>query len=131
MAREPQRFASSARSDTPLGEASRCVWSRFRRRAYAPLWDVAAHGMVGAIILPAGPYGAALEATEALWARLRARSTRPAVHLLLPDAPGLALSDAASGTLPHLEGGSFFVLPPPSSHGRLEVLRSVFGRLVP
>jgi hypothetical protein len=97
---------------------------------YEPLWDVAAHGMLGAIILPAGPFGAALEATEAIWAKLRARSPR-SVHLLLPDAPGLNLSDSARGTLPHLEGGSFFVLPPPSSLERLEVLRSVFARLVP
>jgi hypothetical protein len=97
---------------------------------FAPLWDVAAHGMLGAIILPAGPYGAALEATEAIWTRLRARSTRT-VHLLLPDAPGLSLSDSARGSLPHLEGGSFFVLPPPSSLERLDVLRSVFARLVP
>ena len=97
---------------------------------YAPLWDVAAHGTLGAIILPAGPYGAALEATEAIWTRLRARSPR-AVHLLLPDAPGLSLSDSARGSLPHLEGGSFFVLPPPSSLERLDVLRSVFARLVP
>ena len=36
---------------------------------YEPLWDVAANGMLGAIILPAGPFGAALEATEAIWAR--------------------------------------------------------------
>jgi len=53
------------------------------------------------------------------------------VHLLLPDAPGLSLSDSARGSLPHLEGGSFFVLPPPSSLERLEVLRSVFAKLVP
>ena len=33
---------------------------------YEPLWDVAANGMLGAIILPAGPFGAALEATEAI-----------------------------------------------------------------
>jgi CheY-like chemotaxis protein len=97
---------------------------------YEPLWDVAANGMLGAIILPAGPFGTALEATEAIWARMRARSPR-SVHLLLPDAPGLNLSDSARGTLPHLEGGSFFVLPPPSSLERLEVLRSVFARLVP
>ena len=97
---------------------------------YEPLWDVAANGMLGAIILPAGPFGAALEATEAIWARMRARSPR-SVHLLLPDVPGLSLSDSARGNLPHLEGGSFFVLPPASSHERLEVLRSVFARLVP
>ena len=58
------------------------------------------------------------------------RSPR-SVHLLLPDAPGLSLSDSARGTLPHLESGSFFVLPPPSSLERLDVLRSVFARLVP
>ena len=83
------------------------------------------------VLRPRSPFGAALEATEAIWARFRARSTRATVHLLLPDAPGLSMSNSARGTLPHLEGGSFFVLPPHSSLGRLEVLRSVFARLVP
>ncbi len=133
MAREPQRLGELGTvGHVPLGEGIElrliCVPAG---EAYAPLWDVAAHGMVGAIILPAGPFGAALEATEAIWGRLRARSSRATVHLLLPDAPGLSLSDSARGTLPHLEGGSFFVLPPQSSLGRLEVLRSVFARLVP
>jgi len=133
MAREPQRLGElGIVGHVPLGEgiALRLI-SLPAGEAYAPLWDVAAHGMVGAIILPAGPFGAALEATEAIWARLRARSTRATVHLLLPDAPGLSLSNSARGTLPHLEGGSFFVLPPHASLGRLEVLRSVFARLVP
>ena len=133
MAREPQKLGGlGTLGHVPLGEgmALRLV-SVPAGDVYAPLWDVAAHGMLGAIILPTGPFGAALEATEAIWARLRARSSRAAVHLLLPDAPGLSLSDSARGSLPHLEGGSFFVLPPPSSLERLEVLRSVFARLVP
>jgi CheY-like chemotaxis protein len=132
LAREPQRVGGlGALGHVPLGEgmALRLVGIPAGEE-YAPLWDVAAHGTLGAVILPAGPYGQALEATEAIWNRLRARSPR-AVHLLLPDAPGLSLSDSARGSLPHLEGGSFFVLPPPSSLERLDVLRSVFARLVP
>jgi len=132
LAREPDHLgALGTLGHVPLGEHMTLrLISTPADPNYEPLWDVAANGMLGAIILPAGPFGAALEATENIWTKLRAKSPRT-VHLLLPDAPGLSLSDSARGNLPHLESGSFFVLPAPTSNERLEVLRSVFARLVP
>ncbi len=99
--------------------------------AYAPLWGVASHGMLGAIILPAGPYGVALERTEAVFERLREPEPRRVLHLLLTEAKADGFSDETLSHLATLEGGSFFVLPAPPSPERVPVLRSLFARLVP
>ena len=132
LAREPEKLgALGTLGHVPLGEHMTLrLISTPADPTYEPLWDVAANGMLGAIILPAGPFGAALEATEAIWAKLRTKSPRT-VHLILPDDHGISLSASARSNLPHLEGGSFFVLPPATSNERLDVLRSVFARLVP
>lgn len=97
----------------------------------APLWDVAAHGMLGAIILPSSPYGAGLEATEAVLAGLRERHPGAVLHLLLADSETLSLEEDAREKLDSLEGGTVFVLPAAPSSGRLPVLRNLFARLVP
>jgi CheY-like chemotaxis protein len=97
----------------------------------APLWDVAAHGMLGAIILPSSPYGAGLEATEAVFARLCERHPGAVLHLLLADSETLSLEEDAREKLDSLEGGTVFVLPAAPSPGRLPVLRNLFARLVP
>lgn len=98
---------------------------------YAPLWPVAAHGMLGAIILPAGPYGAALEETEPAFASLQAICPRSVFHLILPDTSGTSLSAGAREQLDALEGGSVFVLPGTPGADRVRVLRNLFSRLIP
>jgi CheY-like chemotaxis protein len=116
----------------PLGEGLSLRVNAVRANAfYAPLWEVAGHGMLGAIILPSGPYGAALEATESVFARLREPNPRAVLHLLLADNPGVTLSDDTSDKLDALQGGSIFVLPAAPSPERLPVLRNVFASLVP
>ncbi len=99
--------------------------------SYAPLWDVAAHGMLGAVIVPDGPYGNGLEATEAAFVRLDELGPRPVLHLLLADCPSAALSDEMRQQIGFLEGGTVFVLPAGPSDERVPVLRNVFARLMP
>jgi CheY-like chemotaxis protein len=98
---------------------------------YSPLWEVAAHGILGAVILPSGPYGAALEATEEAFGRLREPPSRTVLHLLMADDPSTALSEETREGLSALQGGTVFVLPAAPSAERLPVLRNVFARLVP
>ncbi len=98
---------------------------------YAPLWDVAAYSMLGAIVLPAGAFGAALEETEAVFSALTRRQPGAVVHLLISDPPGAALSETARQQLEHLDGGSFFVFPTTSPKERRSALRNAFARLVP
>jgi CheY-like chemotaxis protein len=98
---------------------------------YEPLWDVAAHGMLGALVLPRGPFGPALEETELAFARLRDARPQSVVHLIQADDPSGALTSDARNQLAHLEGGSVFVLPAEGNGDRLAVLRNVFARIVP
>ena len=64
LAREPDKLgALGTLGHVPLGEHMTLrLISTPADPTYEPLWDVAANGMLGAIILPAGPFGAALEA---------------------------------------------------------------------
>ncbi len=98
---------------------------------YAPLWEVAAHGMLGAVIVPDGPYANGLEVTEAAFTRLDALSPRPALHLLLADGPSASLSEESREQIRSLGGGTVFVLPAGPSDARVPVLRNVFASLVP
>lgn len=97
---------------------------------YAPVWDVASHGMLGGVILPSGPYGPALEETEAAFQRLRANDACPLVHLIQGES-GESLSDDSRDRLGELAGGGVFVLPEGDDEARLAVLRNAFARLVP
>jgi len=99
--------------------------------AYASAWDVAAHGMLGAVVLPSGPYGPALEETEAIFQRLQAARGCPIVHLILGPDSDSALPSKTRGRLAELAGGGVFVLPEGAREDRLAVLRSAFARLVP
>jgi CheY-like chemotaxis protein len=98
---------------------------------YAPVWDVASHGMLGAVVLPSGPYGPALEETEAIFQRLQSGPCARVVHLILGPNSGSELSRETHDRLAELAGGGVFVLPEGSRGERLEVLRNAFARLVP
>lgn len=131
LVREPERIGGlGTLGHVPLGEglSLRLVAVPAAPR-YAPLWEVAAYGMLGAIILPRGPFGPALEETEAAFTRLQAERPRSIVQLILADSP--ALSPEARGQLGQLQGGSLFVLPAAPSRERIDVLRSLLSRLVP
>jgi hypothetical protein len=87
--------------------------------------------MLGALVLPRGPFGPALEETELAFARLRDARPQSVVHLIQADDPSGALTSDARNQLAHLEGGSVFVLPAEGNGDRLAVLRNVFARIVP
>lgn len=96
---------------------------------YRPLWGVAAYGMLGAVVLPSGPFGTVLEATEGVLADLESIGAS-VVQLFQPALSG-ALSPEAREQLVHLGAGSVFVLPAGPSEAQLETLRRLFVRLLP
>ncbi len=98
---------------------------------YEPLWDVAAHGMLGAMVVPNGPYGPALDETEAAFEAFRRICPRTVVHLMVEGAPGAEVSADARAQIAELQGGTVFVLPQAPRPERLTALRDVFARLVP
>ncbi len=96
-------------------------------REYAPLWEVAAHGMLGAIMLPSGAYGPGLEETEAAFQRLQRLEASAIVHVIVADDDTPV--DDTRGR--ELAGGGVFVLPADPGEEQLAVLRNLFTRLVP
>ena len=92
---------------------------------YAPLLDVAVHGMLGAIVLPKDAFGPGLEATEIAYARLGEPGQRGVYQLI---QTGVVEGEVEPA---ELEGGSVFVLPEGDSERRLGVLRNLFARIVP
>ena len=98
---------------------------------YAPLWAVAAHGMLGAVLLCAPPLGEALEALRGLREGLCSAGGQVLVYLVLGDDPSGELREAACGRLPELDADALFALPSSPGMHRQEVLRQVLARLVP
>ena len=101
---------------------------------YAPLWDVAAHGALGAVMLPTGAYGPGLEETERAFQRLQELETRAIVHVIVTDDETQSDDPDADDTrnrLDELAGGGVFVLPADPGEEQIAVLRNLFARLVP
>jgi hypothetical protein len=95
---------------------------------YEPLWDVACHGMLGAILLLGSEGEAGLEETEHLFHRLRERSGRPVVHALLEEhtpAP-IALRERIDKL-----GGEGAIALAGGRAEATEALRELFARLLP
>ena len=99
--------------------------------AYAPLWQAAAHGMLGAVLLCSKPLGEALEALRGVRERLCAARGQALVHLVLGDDPGGKLREDAGQRFPELDLEALFALPASQGMHRQEALRQVFARLVP
>ena len=129
LAREPARVGSLASlGHIHLGEGlSLRVIAMPADPAYAPLWNVAAHAMLGAIVLP----GDTPEATEDILRHLRTRSPRALLHLVLAPDGSTTLSEETPAALGAQEGEGVFVLPDAASGERVAVLRNVFAGLVP
>lgn len=99
--------------------------------AYAPLWEVAAHGMLGAVLLCVPPLGEALEALRGVRERLCVARPEALVHLVLGDDPAGKLREDAGKRFPELDAEDLFALPSSPGMHRHEVLRQAFARLVP
>ncbi len=93
---------------------------------YAPLWDVACHGILGSVIVP-GPSAADLARTEAVARRLLERSGRPVLHALVSRPAG----EEAAGLRESIEalGGAGAVGLPSSAPG--PSMQDLFTRLLP
>jgi CheY-like chemotaxis protein len=98
---------------------------------HAPLWDVAAYGALGAVILPTDAYGPGLEETEAAFQRLQDLDTRAIVHVIVADEETGSDDPDGDDTLGELAGGGVFVLPSNPGEEQIAVLRNLFARLVP
>ena len=97
---------------------------------YTHLREVAAHGMLGAIVLPRAPFGPGLEGTEKALQRMQELAPSRTVQLIVQGSND-DLTDGVRARLGELEGGAVFVLPPDGSTNRTSVLRNVFSRIVP
>ena len=120
---EPSRGSGGAAEAGPWVEAFR----RLRRNRLA----VGGGAMLGAIVLPNGPYGPALEETEPAFEAFRRIGPRSVVQLMLEGAPGAEVSADSRAQIAQLEGGTVFVLPQAPASERVKVLHNVFARLVP
>jgi len=96
---------------------------------YAPLWDVAAHGMLGAIVVSDGSSGA--ESSEAAFTRLAERNPRALLRLRLAASESAPASKEAAQARAAAEGSAEFELPAAPGPERVAVLRNLFARLVP
>lgn len=134
--RAPERRGSDGLAGTlghfDLGEGLRLrVLALGAGEAHAPLWPVACHGMLGAVVIPGAPYGAPLEATEAVFGWLRVWGARSVLHLLLEERATGRIRTRTREHLATLEGGAVLVLPAAPSPDRVGVMRNLFARLVP
>ena len=98
--------------------------------AYAPLWEVATDGMLGALVLLCAEDGPALEQVAELAGRLRA-GPAPLVHVILCGDGATTLPESARQLLSRIGAESPVLLPAEAGAQRLEALRTAFARLVP
>lgn len=96
-----------------------------------PVWEVAAHGMLGALLLLRTPVAPALQAVERVCAALRRASGSPIVQVVETSAAAPTLGEAERNELERVGDGPLFALPTEPDPERLAVLQNLFARLVP
>jgi CheY-like chemotaxis protein len=96
----------------------------------APAWEVAAFGMVGAVVLLGIPLAPSLAAVERAIAVLSAGG-RPVRHVVESASSTPTLGDAERSELERAGGGPLFVLAGDADAERLATLRHVFAGIVP
>lgn len=135
LARDPQRLGRlGTLGHLPIGEGIGLRMIALPAApAYAPLWDVAAHGMLGAIAL-GGPGGRADARQVAMAAvQLKARAARPVVPAVFQHGPADSDAQAAAAALVQAADGPCAFLPLPRSAGAAgrDALRALVERLLP
>jgi CheY-like chemotaxis protein len=117
----------------PLGEGmSLRVLAVPAQPAYAPLWEVAAFGMLGAILLVARPDPSALAEVNPARESLEALCPNGVLHLFFRSGREAERLDLAEGALAQaISKQRVFVAPGPRSTGRSAFLNQLFARLVP
>jgi CheY-like chemotaxis protein len=124
MAREPRRAGSLGQFSLGNGASLRLI-AVPADPSYAPLWEVAGDGMLGAIVLAGQGTDAGTEAPKAASAGLAGFGP------ILCLAEGSASADEDAVSHDTSEGIPTFFLPRQKGPLRLEGLRSLFARLVP
>jgi CheY-like chemotaxis protein len=129
LVREPARLASLCTlGHLALGEGlSLRLISLPIDPIYQPLWDVACHGMLGAIVLPGFDRAVDVEETDAIAQHLARYSDRPVLHALI-DGLGGGNPDSVREHLQQIGAGEPHDL---SRFGDLDSLRELFARLLP
>jgi len=133
LARDPQRLGRLGTLGLmPLGEGLGLRLIALPVQApYAPLWEVAAHGMLGAIALVGAGGLADARQVCAAAVQLASRVERPIAGALIHRGVGDADSVAAGSLLSAATGGPPVPLPAPRYGGASEALRALFERLLP
>lgn len=133
LARDPQRLSRLVTLGMmPLGEGLGLRLIALPARApYAPLWEVAAHGMLGAIALVGAGGLADARQVAAAAVQLAGRTSRPIAPALLHCGAGDPDAVAAGSLLAAATGGPPVPLPAPRYGGAREALRVLFERLLP
>jgi CheY-like chemotaxis protein len=135
LAREPARIARlGSLGCLPLGEG---LGLRFIgvpvNPAYAPLWDVAAHGMLGAVALAGAGGLADARQVAAVAVQLRARVQRPVVPVAFGTSAEDSATRASLALLERAADASLVVLPAPGSPAQAvrAALCALLARLLP
>jgi CheY-like chemotaxis protein len=135
LARDPQRLARlGTLGHLPLGEGLGLrLIALPAQPAYAPLWEVAAHGMLGAVALAGAGGLADARQVAAVVLQLRSRVARPVVPALVQLGSGDSDAATAGTALAAAADGPPVPLPAPRSPGAgpRNALRSLFERLLP
>lgn len=99
-------------------------------RQFAPTWELAAHGMLGALMLLRTPLAPALQEVADVVTIFRQTSERPVVQVVETASGAPTLGEAERAELERMGGGSLLVLPTDLDPERLAILRNIFSRLI-
>jgi hypothetical protein len=136
----PQPAGSAAGSVPPVGPLGHFpLGERQKLRLVAvspepvfePLWNVAAHGLLGAIVVLRDPPASGLSATGPLVAALRRWTERPVVYAVLTEGEDATLEDLVLGEVPEDPGAGVFAVPGKATPERRAILQTLLARLAP
>ncbi len=99
--------------------------------ANAPIWPLAAHGALGALILLEGPVADASAAVAAPLELLRSVPRTRIFHVMLLRKGERALPDELRDNLSLIDEASLFLVPLESGKEPSEILRSLLARVMP
>ena len=99
--------------------------------AFAPLWPVAAHGALGALILLSDPVDRVEEALRPVVETLRASPGARLFHVLLLRKDERLAAEDVQAKMGLLADASLFLLPLEGGKDPVSLLRTMLGRVIP
>jgi hypothetical protein len=116
----------------PLGEGmSLRILGIPAHASYRPLWDVAAFGMLGTIVLLASPHPDEIARTAEVRAHLTPLRPNATLHLFLRSARLRHRLESAPSELGGVAADTVFAAPEPPNLERVAFLTLLLARLVP